>query len=224
MVLHCKDVEWITFDQGRYLAEHIPGAQFVAVNGANLSPYACPNAAEVFDRIETFVRRFAGIIDADRALAAVLFTDIVGSTRQAAALGDSRWRNLLDSHDAVARTLIDQHRGRLVKLTGDGVLARFDGPGRAIRCALALRDALEPLGIQIRAGMHTGEVELRGDDIGGIAVHIAERVQTFAGPREVLVSETVPRLVAGSGIEFDDRGEHELKGVPGNWRLYSVVG
>jgi class 3 adenylate cyclase/predicted alpha/beta hydrolase len=223
LVLHRKDTPWITLDQGKYLADHIPGARFETLEGGNMSVFA-PNNTDVLDRIDDFLKRFAISVDADRALAAILFTDIVGSTSQAASLGDSRWRNLLDSHDVVARTLVDQHRGRLVKLTGDGVLAHFDGPGRAIRCAFALRDALEPLGIEIRAGLHTGEVELRGEDIGGIAVHIAERVQGFAAPGEVLVSETVPRLVAGSGIAFEDRGEHELKGVPGTWKLYAVEG
>jgi class 3 adenylate cyclase/pimeloyl-ACP methyl ester carboxylesterase len=223
LVLHRKEAEFITLDQGRYLADHIPGARFVPLDGTNMNLYF-GETKDVLDHIEDFVKRFAGSVDSDRALAAVLFTDIVGSTQRAALLGDSQWRNVLDSHDVVARTLVDQHRGHLVKLTGDGVLARFDGPGRAIRCAFALRDALEPLGIEIRAGLHTGEVELRGADIGGIAVHIAERVHTFAQPGEVLVSETVPRLVTGSGIEFVDRGEHELKGVPGTWRLFSVAG
>jgi class 3 adenylate cyclase len=222
LILHRKQAAWITIDQGRYLAEHIPGARFVAVDGANMAMHVEPND-ELLGHIEEFVTRFAAPVDTDRALAAILFTDIVDSTRQAATLGDSRWRNVLDSHDVVARTLIDQHRGRLIKLTGDGVLASFDGPGRAIRCAFALRDALEPLGIEIRAGLHTGEIELRGDDIGGIAVHIAERVHTFAEPGEVLVSETVPRLVTGSGIEFAERGEYELKGVPGTWKLFSVT-
>ena len=222
LVLHCNRVAWITIDQGRYLAEHIRGARFIELDGANMSMYAGANAVSA-DHIGDFLKRVANIVEPDRALAAVLFTDIVGSTVTAASLGDARWRSLLDSHDAVARTLIDQNRGHLVKLTGDGVLARFDGPGRAIQCAFALRDALEQLGIEIRAGLHTGEIELRGDDIGGIAVHITQRVQTFADPGEVLVSETIPRLVTGSGIEFADRGEHELKGVPGIWRLYAVT-
>ncbi len=138
----------------------------------------------------TFLQAFTGSVDFDRALAAVLFTDIVGSTTQASDLGDREWRKVLDSHDVVARTLVEQYRGHLVKLTGDGVLALFDGPGRAIHCAFALRGAPERIGVRIRAGLHTGEVELRGDDIGGIAVHIAERVQAFAEPGEVLVSET----------------------------------
>jgi class 3 adenylate cyclase len=223
LVLHRKDATYITVDQGRYLAEQIIGARFVALDGAHMTWYLEPYD-DLVAHVEDFLRRFAMSPESDRALAAVLFTDIVNSTSHAAAMGDTRWRNLLDSHDIVARTLIDQHRGHLVKLTGDGVLARFDGPGRAIRCAFALRDALQPLGIDIRAGLHTGEVELRGDDIGGIAVHIAQRVNAAADPGEVLVSETVPRLVTGSGIEFVDRGEHELKGVPGQWRLFSVAG
>jgi class 3 adenylate cyclase/pimeloyl-ACP methyl ester carboxylesterase len=222
LVLNRKELPIVGVEHGRYLAEHIPGARFVCLEGANAGPVDWFDT-EALDHIEGFLRRFAGPVDSRRALAAVLFTDIVGSTKQAVELGDRRWRELLDSHDVVMRTVIDQHRGRLVKLTGDGALASFDGPGRAIACAFALHDALEPLGIQIRAGLHTGEIELRGDDIGGIAVHIAERVHTFAQPGEVLVSETVPRLVTGSGIEFEDRGEHELKGVPGNWRLYSVI-
>jgi class 3 adenylate cyclase len=223
LVLHRRDSPLITIDHGRYLAQHIPGARFVPLDGANLRIYAEPHA-DVVGQIEQFLAGLAGPVDLDRTLAAVLFTDIVGSTRHAAMMGDARWRNLLDSHDAVARTLIDQHRGHLVKLTGDGVLARFDGPGRAIRCALALLGALGPLGIEVRAGVHAGEVELRGDDLFGIAVHIAQRVQSLAEPGEVLVSETVPRLVTGSGIEFADRGERELKGVPGAWRLFAVAG
>ena len=214
LVLHCKRVAWITIDQGRYLAEHIRGARLIELDGANMSMYAGTNAVSG-DHIGDFLKAVADSVEPDRALAAVLFTDIVGSTITAASLGHTRSRSLLDSHDAVARTLIDQHRGHLVKLTSDGVLARFDGPGRAVQSRFALRDALEPLGIQIRSGLHTGEIELRGHDIGGIAVRIARRVQTFADPGEVLVSETIPRLVTGSGINFADRGEHELKGVPG---------
>ena len=223
LVLHRKDAAFFVADQGRHLAEHIPGARFVSVPGTDISMDLKPTAP-ILDQIEAFVSEARPSPGADRALQAILFTDIVGSTERAAALGDRRWRGLLESHDAVARTIIDQHGGRLVKLTGDGVLATFDGPGRAIRCAFAVRDALDPLGITVRAGLHTGEVELRGDDIGGIGVHVAARVVERAGAGELLVSGAVPMLVAGSGIEFEDRGEHELKGVPGAWRLYAVEG
>ena len=151
-----------------------------------------------------------------------MFTDIVGSTEKASALGDLAWTNLLETHDALARTLVGQYQGRIVNTTGDGILATFDGPGRAIRCAGALGDALRPLGLEIRAGLHTGEVEIRDADIAGIGVHIAARALASASSGEVWVSAAVPMLVAGSGFEFDDRGEHDLKGVSGPWRLYSV--
>jgi pimeloyl-ACP methyl ester carboxylesterase len=223
LVLHRNDTPFFTVDQGRYLAEHIPGARFVSVPGADIAIYTKPNA-QILAEIEEFITGGGPSAGTDRALAAVLFTDIVGSTERAAALGDRRWTSLLGSHDVVAQAIIDQHGGRLVKLTGDGVLATFDGPGRAIRCGFALRDALDPLGITIRAGLHTGEVELRGDDIGGIGVHVAGRVLEHAEPGELLVSAAVPLLVAGSGVEFEDRGEYELKGVPETWRLYAVEG
>jgi class 3 adenylate cyclase len=220
LVLHRKDAAIIPFAHGRYLAEHIPTATFVPLDGADATFYSDTDA---LDHIERFLKSVASPIESDRALAVVLFTDIVDSTRTAVTLGDSGWRNVLDSHDVIARTAVEQYRGRLVKLTGDGVLATFDGPGRAIRCAFAMQQALQPLGLEIRAGVHAGEIELRGEDIAGIAVHIAERVQSFAPAGEVFVSETVPRLVAGSGINFADHGEHELKGVPGTWRLHSAL-
>jgi class 3 adenylate cyclase len=223
LVLHRSDPPFFTVDQGRHLAEHIPGARFVSVPGADIAIFTKPNA-QILAQIEEFVTGGTPSAGTDRALAAVLFTDIVASTERAAALGDRRWSSLLGSHDVVAQAIIDQHGGRLVKLTGDGVLATFDGPGRAIRCAFALRDALDPLGITIRAGLHTGEVELRGDDIGGIGVHVAARVLEHAEPGELLASAAVPLLVAGSGVEFEDRGEYELKGVPETWRLYAVEG
>ena len=220
LVIHRRDMSWITLDQGRYLADHITGARMVVVPGADTNIFNEPSS-EIVDAIEDFLSRAHPSAEPDRALAAVLFTDIVGSTQQASALGDRQWRALLESHDAVARALVGQHRGRLVKMTGDGVLATFDGPGRAIRCAFALRDALEPLGITIRAGLHAGEVEFREDDIAGIGVHIAARVLDQACGGELLASAAVPLLVAGSGIEFEDRGDHELKGV-GALRLYAV--
>ncbi|HVC71681.1 MAG TPA: adenylate/guanylate cyclase domain-containing protein [Acidimicrobiales bacterium] len=160
--------------------------------------------------------------EGERVLATVMFTDIVGSTEMLALHGDRHWRRILDTHHAAARHHVERHRGRFIKTTGDGVLATFDGPGRGIRSAGAIRDAVRGLGLEIRGGLHTGEVEVMGDDVGGIAVHIAARVMAEAGPGEVLVSSSVPSLVAGSGIRFDDRGERELKGVPGTWRLFAA--
>jgi class 3 adenylate cyclase len=220
LVIHRKAVPFMTLDHGRYLAEHIPGARFVVVPGADLGLYG-EHGDEVLDCLEEFLTQAPPKTQPDRALATILFTDIVGSTETALALGDRQWRSVLESHDAMAHALVGQHRGRLVKMTGDGVLATFDGPGRAIRCALAFRDALNPLGIDIRAGVHTGEVELLGDDISGIGVHIAARVADHARSGELLASPAVPLLVAGSGIEFQDRGEQDLKGV-GTLRLYAV--
>jgi class 3 adenylate cyclase len=160
--------------------------------------------------------------EGDRVLATVLFTDIVGSTRLAAELGDRRWREVLDRHDTVARQAVEQFRGRVVKTIGDGLLATFDGPARGIRGACAIRDGLSGLDVELRAGLHTGEVEMMGEDLGGIAVHIAQRVSGLAQAGDVLVSRTVVDLVAGSGIGFEDRGDHELKGVPGAWRVFAV--
>jgi class 3 adenylate cyclase len=158
-----------------------------------------------------------------RVLAVVLFTDIVDSTRRAAEMGDRHWHALLDAHDAVVRAQLARFRGREVNTSGDGFLAMFDGPQRAIRCAMAIRDAVQALGIEVRAGLHTGEVEVRGDDIGGIAVHIGARVSALARPNEVLVSSTLRDLVIGSGLDFEERGAHQLKGVPGEWQLFAVV-
>jgi class 3 adenylate cyclase/pimeloyl-ACP methyl ester carboxylesterase len=222
LVIHRQEPSaYVTTEDNRYLAAHIPGADLVVVPGKGLNIYTKPYA-QILDHIESFVTGASLASETDRALATILFTDIIGSTDKAASLGDRRWRGLLGSHDAIANSIVEQHGGRLVKLTGDGVLATFDGPGRAIRCTSAFREALAPLGLRIRAGLHTGEVELRGDDIGGIAVHIAARVLEQAGPGELLTSSAIPLLVAGSGLEFGDRSEHELKGVPGTHRLYAV--
>jgi class 3 adenylate cyclase len=180
------------------------------------------DAGAVLDAIEQFLVGHLAPPQTDRVLATVLFTDLVSSTPQVAQMGDRRWRNLIATHDAV-RAELDRFRGREVRFDGDGVLATFDGPGRAIRCACAIRDALGTLGLEVRAGLHTGEIELRGDDIAGIAVHVGKRVSTHAGAGEVLVSRTVADLVAGSDIELHDTGEHELKGVSGTWRLFSVA-
>jgi class 3 adenylate cyclase len=222
LVLHAEELEFIPPDHGRYLAEHISGARLALVPGDDAVRFVEPAVEAVRAHIKEFLDGLHGAPAPDRALAAILFTDIVGSTERASALGDREWRNLLESHDAVARTVVEQHRGRLVKMTGDGMLATFDGPGRAIRCGMALGDTLRPLGLEIRAGVHAGEVEMRGTDIAGIGVHIAARVLAYAPPGSVLVSAVVPMLVAGSGIEFEDMGEHELKGIPATWRLFSV--
>jgi class 3 adenylate cyclase len=222
LVMHRKDF-LLPLEQSRYLAEHIPGARLLMVPGADSTIFTAPNA-EILAGIEEFLTGARPAIDRDRVLAAVLFTDIVGSTQRAASLGDRRWRELLQTHDTLARHIVEQHRGRLVKTTGDGILATFDGPGRAIRSALALREALRTVGIEIRAGLHTGEVEMLGDDIGGIGVHVAARVSALAEPGQTLVSGTVKDLVIGSEIVFADRGEHELRGVPGTWRLFVVQG
>ena len=178
---------------------------------------------ESFQEIAEFLTGQQADVADDRVLATVLFTDIVDSTRRAAEMGDRDWHALLDAHDAVVRSQLARFRGREVNTSGDGFLAMFDGPQRAIRCAMAIRDAVQALGIEVRAGLHTGECEVRGDDIGGIAVHIGARVSALAGPNEVLVSSTLRDLVIGSGLEFEDRGAHELKGVPGEWQLFAVA-
>jgi class 3 adenylate cyclase len=207
--------------QSSYLATHIAGAQFVELAGRrDQLPFL--DSDPIVDAIEDFLTGQHATPEPDRVLATVLFTDLVSSTVQTARMGDRRWRNLLATHDALVRSQLDRFRGREIKSTGDGVLATFDGPGRAIRCACAIRDALGALDLEVRAGLHTGEIELRDDDIAGIAVVIGQRISTYAGPGEVLVSRTVADLVTGSDIELRDRGEHQLKGVPGTWQLYSV--
>jgi class 3 adenylate cyclase len=205
----------------RWAAEQVAGARIVDVPGEDRLFFA-GDQAPVLDAIEEFLTGRLPLPDPDRVLATVLFTDVVGSTAQAARLGDRRWKEVLAEHDRAVGAELERFRGRRVKSTGDGVLATFDGPGRAIRCACAVRDAVRSLGIEIRAGLHAGEIELRGDDVAGVAVHIGARVSALAGAGEVLVSSTVRDLVAGSGIEFTDRGQHELKGVHGNWHLYST--
>ena len=179
--------------------------------------------AQSFQEIAEFLTGHQAEVADDRVLATVLFTDIVDSTRRAAEIGDRDWHALLDAHDAVVRSQLARFRGREVNTSGDGFLAMFDGPQRAIRCAMAIRDAVQALGIEVRAGLHTGECEVRGDDIGGIAVHIGARVSALAGPNDVLVSSTLRDLVIGSGLEFEERGAHQLKGVPGEWHLSAVT-
>jgi class 3 adenylate cyclase len=221
LILHRAESQIIPVQHGQYLAEHIPNGKLVEVPGADEIPFT-EATDEILGHIEEFLTGVRRIPEPDRVLATVLFTDIVGSTKRAAQMGDALWRALLDEHDVLARQEIERFRGRAVKSTGDGVLATFDGPARAIRCALAIREALASIGIEVRTGLHTGEIELRNEDVGGIAVHIAARVMAHAGAGEILVSGSVPPLVAGSGIEFDDRGTHELKGIPGTWGLFEV--
>jgi class 3 adenylate cyclase/pimeloyl-ACP methyl ester carboxylesterase len=212
---------WFGHEQSRYVAEHIDGTRYVELPGENYL-FFVGDTGPLLDAIEEFVTGRLPRHDVDRVLATVMFTDVVGSTDQAAGMGDRRWSELLATHDTVTRAEFERFRGREIKTTGDGFLATFDGPGRAVRCACAIRDAVRPVGITVRVGLHTGEIELRGDDVGGIAVHIAQRVQALAQPNEVLVSRTVADLVGGSGIPFADRGTHALKGVPDEWRLFAV--
>jgi class 3 adenylate cyclase len=223
LVLHHADDPTIPPEWGKDVADHIPGAKYVELPGRNIFHIVEPDWRASFQEIAQFLTGHQAEVADDRVLATVLFTDIVDSTRRAAQMGDRDWHALLDAHDAVVRAQLNRFRGREVNTSGDGFLAMFDGPQRAIRCAMSIRDAVQALGIDVRAGLHTGECEVRGDDIGGIAVHIGARVSALAGPNEVLVSSTLRDLVIGSGLEFDDRGTHELKGVPGEWRLSAVA-
>jgi pimeloyl-ACP methyl ester carboxylesterase len=209
-------------EASRYLGERIAGARVVELPGRDHMPWLGDQEA-VLDEIEEFLTGVRPHPALDRVLATVLFTDIVGSTELVADLGDRRWRDLLEQHNAVVRRELDRFRGRELNTAGDGFLATFDGPARAVACAVSIRDAAKALGLQIRFGLHTGELELVGSDIRGIAVHTGARVAAKAGPGEVLASSTVRDLVAGSGLEFEDRGAHELKGVPGEWHLYAVT-
>jgi class 3 adenylate cyclase len=222
LVLHRSNVQFIPVQHGRYLAEHIPGAKLVELPGVE-GPLVWEMPELTLDRVQEFLTGVGRVAEPTRVLSTVLFTDIVGSTERVAALGDRRWREVLNVHDELARRLVEEFGGRLVKTTGDGILATFDGPGRAIRCAAALRDELAGVGVRIRAGLHTGEVELRDEDVGGIAVHIAARVMAAAAPGETLTSRTVQDLVVGSDIVLVDRGAHPLKGIAGPWQLYAVA-
>jgi class 3 adenylate cyclase len=221
LVMHRRDDSFIKIEHSRYIAAHIPGARYVELEGED-NMFSIGDSEALLGEIEEHLTGARHVHEPDRMLATVLFTDICDSTRRAAELGDSGWRSLLERHDALFRHALDRHRGREVKRTGDGFLATFDGPARAIRCAASVAEAMDSLGIQVRAGLHTGELEVIDGDLGGMAVHIAARVLDRASPSEVLVSGTVKDLVVGSGIEFDDRGAHELRGVPGEWRLYAV--
>ena len=221
LVLHRTEDIDMDIGGGRYIAEHIAGARFVELPGVDHLPWVGDQDL-ILNEVQEFLTGGRQRIEPDRVLSTVLFTDIVSSTEMASNMGDRRWREVLESHNAVVERELKAWRGRLVKSTGDGILATFDGPGRAIHCAAALARAMTPLGIKIRAGLHTGECELLGEDIGGISVHIAARVAGLAGPDEVLVSRTVKDLVAGSGIEFESRGSRAMKGVSGEWELFAA--
>ena len=220
LVIHRTGDKVIGVEGGREVAAQIPGARLLELPGVDHFFYVGENADQISSAIEEFLTGSQAPVAVDRVLATVLFTDIVGSTEKASALGDQRWRDLLDKHHAAIRRNLARFRGHEVKTTGDGFLATFDGPARAVRCACAITEEIKPLGIEIRAGLHTGECEMIGDDVGGIAVHIGARVAALAGAGEVLVSSTVKDLVAGSGLRFADRGAQPLKGVPGEWRIF----
>jgi class 3 adenylate cyclase len=221
LVLHRTGDLDANVEEGRWIASQIPGARFVELAGVDHLPWVGDQDA-VLDEVQEFLTGVRASAEPDRVLATVLFTDIVGSTERASELGDRRWRELLEQHHAVVRRQLERHQGQEVDTAGDGFLATFDGPARAIRCARAIGGALRELGLDVRAGLHTGECALLGGKVAGVAVHTGARVAAQARPGEVLVSQTVKDLVAGSGIEFEDRGTHELKGVPGEWRLYAV--
>jgi class 3 adenylate cyclase len=221
LVLHHAENQYVRVGNGRYLAEHIDGAKFIEVPGRDHFFHA-GNIDAFLDPIQEFLTGTKEIPDEDRVLATVMFTDIVGATEHVERAGDRAWRDLLEKHHSLVRKEFTRFRGREIDTAGDGFFATFDGPARGVRCALAIRDAVKTLGVEIRAGVHTGEVEVMVDKVGGIAVHIGARVMGQARPSEVLVSRTVKDLVAGSGLEFVDSGLHTLKGVTGEWQLYSA--
>jgi class 3 adenylate cyclase len=221
LVMHRTGDSFIKVEHSRYIASKVPGARYVELEGDE-NMFSVGDWEALIGEVEEFLTGTRHEREPDRMLATVLFTDICDSTRHAAEMGDRGWRFLLERHDALFRQALERHRGREVKRTGDGFLATFDGPARAIRCAASVAEAMGSLGLQIRAGLHTGELEVMDGDLGGLAVHIASRVMGAAAPNEVLVSGTVKDLVVGSGIDFEDRGERELRGVPGEWRLYAV--
>jgi len=221
LVLHRQDDRFVPATLGRHLAAHIPGARYVELPGGD-HLYFAGDPTPILDAVEEFVTGRPAATEPDRVLATILLSDLVDSTRHATTLGDRRWRDLLDQHDALIRREVERARGRVVKSTGDGTLATFDGPARAVRCAQAIVAGIRTLGVETRVGLHTGECERRGDDVGGIAVHIAARVAALAGAGEVLCSGTVRDLVAGSGLDFEARGRQELRGLPGQWALFAA--
>ena len=222
LVMHREGDRMVPLAHGQYVAEHIEGARLIELPGTDHFWWT-EGIDEIIEETEEFLTGARSVPEPDRVLASVVFTDIVDSTRRAADLGDRAWRLLLNRHDALAKRQVGRYGGRLIKTTGDGVLAIFDGPARSVRFAREISDGAHALGVELRAGVHTGEVELRGDDIAGLGVNIASRIEGLAQPGEVLVSRTVTDLVAGSGLDFDDRGEHDLKGVPGRWRLFAAM-
>ena len=221
LVLHVSESPFLPIAHGRYIADHIDGARFVELPGGDLG---LPTDRQLLDEVAEFLTGERPVVEADRILTTVLFTDIVGSTQRVASLGDQRWRSLLDAHDRTVRDQLRRFRGREIQTTGDGFVASFDGPARAVRCAQAVIETTGKLGLEVRTGLHTGECDIRGDGLGGLAIHIAARVGALASAGEVLVSETVKDLVVGSGIEFTERGTHELKGVPEARSLFAVLG
>jgi class 3 adenylate cyclase/pimeloyl-ACP methyl ester carboxylesterase len=224
LVMHAVDNPIVSIEHGRYLARHIPNARLVELPGADIAMFAGSALGPVvLDEIEEFLTGSRVAADHARMLTTLVFTDVVGSTDRLAAIGDKSWRTILDRHDEAVRRQLTRFSGHQERLTGDGMLATFDGPARAIRCGTAIRDAARQIGLDVRVGIHTGEVERRGSELAGIAVHFACRVSETAQPGEVLVSRTVVDLVAGSGTTFDDRGEHTLKGIPTPWRLFAVT-
>jgi len=223
LIMHRTGDRDANIEEGRYIAARIPRAKFLELPGPDHLPWV-GDQAQVVDEIEEFLTGIRPAPESDRVLATVLFTDIVGSTERAASLGDRAWRDVLEQHHASVRRELTNFRGQEITTTGDGFLATFDGPARAVRCAAAIRDRLHESGLEVRAGVHTGECERMGDNIGGLAVHIGSRVAALAGPGEVLASSTVKDLVSGSGIVFEDRGTHSLKGIPGEWRVFRVAG
>lgn len=223
LILHPTGDRTAAVEGGRFLARHIPGARLVEMPGIDHLPFG-DTADRALAEIEAFVRVLPQKAEPDRVLATIMFADVVGSTERAVELGDRRWRELLGNFHSAVRGELGRFRGREIDTAGDGVLAAFDGPARAVRCACAVGQAVKPLGLRVRAGVHTGECEILGEKLAGIAVHIGARVAAAAQPDEVLVSSTVKDLVAGSGLSFADRGIHPLKGVPGEWRLYAVEG
>ena len=221
LVLHRMGDRDVQVEEARYIADRIPNAKLVELPGVDHLPWV-GNQDSVLDEIQEFLTGIRQGPAPDRVLVTVLFTDVVGATARAAKLGDRRWRDLLETHDAAIRHQLRVHRGREVKTMGDGFLATFDGPARAIRCAGAIREAVGEVGVEVRAGIHTGEVELIGEDVGGMAVNIGARIGALAEPGEVLVSSTVRELVVGSGLAFEERGNYELKGAPGEWRVFAA--